>query len=322
MLVYGDLNIDIIARVPEIELKDLFYPAKDLVVKHGGVGGNIAEALLVLGYHPIIVASVGEDCFGQDIISRLERLGVVTDWVRTVQGESTGLIIALVTIGGGRTLTGGRNANSFNTINGHEASNLLEETRPDHVHVSGYTIYNRDRGRSIISLLTEAKSRDITTSIDLEGIAMSEPQFISDLAGLVDVVLLNNEELNLIYKEGSIDHSLKKIGSVTKSRWVIVKQGEKGSSGWDGEKIVQSPSFRINPIDTTGAGDAFNAGVIAGFLKGLNLEQTLTLANLMGAYSCMKIGARIGGAPVEELLEIYTKTRGPLPVWLREFFQS
>ncbi len=322
MLVYGDLNMDIIVRVPGIELKDLFYPAEDLVVKHGGVGGNIAEALLVLGYHPIVVASVGEDCFGREIVSRLERLGVVTEWVRTVRGEATGLIIALVTSGGGRTLTGGRNANSFNTIVRQEAANLLEETNPNHVHVSGYTIYNHDGGRSIISLLTEARSRDITTSIDLEGIAMSEPQFILDLAGLVDVVLLNNEELNLIYRGDSIDDSLKKLTSMTKSKWVVVKQGNRGSAGWDGEKIVRSPPFRINPIDTTGAGDAFNAGVIAGFLKGLNLEQTLTLANLMGAYSCVKIGARIGGATIEELLKIYTETRGPIPAWLREFFQS
>jgi sugar/nucleoside kinase (ribokinase family) len=77
---------------------------------------------------------------------------------------------------------------------------------------------------------------------------------------------------------------------------VVVTLGEHGAMAFDGREVIVVPAFRIDPIDTTGAGDVFRAGFIYGLLQGWPLPQRIRFANACAAVSCTKHGA-MGGVP-------------------------
>ena len=74
---------------------------------------------------------------------------------------------------------------------------------------------------------------------------------------------------------------------------IVVTRGEQGAIALEGDEIVESPGFRVEPIDTTGAGDVFRAGLIAALLDGLPLTETLRFANAAAAASCRRQGAML-----------------------------
>jgi len=66
--------------------------------------------------------------------------------------------------------------------------------------------------------------------------------------------------------------------------------------------VIRTPAFRINPVDTTGAGDAFNAAFIYAYVvKGLDLEEASIVANAAAALKCLKLGAQTGMPKLREL---------------------
>ena len=79
--------------------------------------------------------------------------------------------------------------------------------------------------------------------------------------------------------------------------------GHQGALALDGDRVIHSPAFRINAIDTTGAGDVFRGGFIYGTLQGWPTEQVLRFANAAAAVSCTRLGALAG---VPELTDVET----------------
>jgi sulfofructose kinase len=82
-----------------------------------------------------------------------------------------------------------------------------------------------------------------------------------------------------------------------------VTLGHHGALALDGDRAIHVPAFRINPIDTTGAGDVFRGGFIYGYLQGWPTEQVLRFANAAAAVSCTRLGALAG---VPDLGEVET----------------
>jgi len=108
----------------------------------------------------------------------------------------------------------------------------------------------------------------------------------------VDILLLNKTEIEeltgLNYRDGASE--LISMGISV----VVVKLGEDGCYITDGSKEIAVPSFKVEVVDTTGAGDAFNAGFLYGFLKGKDLEECGRLGNLVASRCIQKLGARAG----------------------------
>jgi sugar/nucleoside kinase (ribokinase family) len=76
---------------------------------------------------------------------------------------------------------------------------------------------------------------------------------------------------------------------------VVITLGEKGSLYVDRSASCRTPGFRVEAVDTTGAGDAFHGGFIWSMLQGYPADKACTLANACGAYCCTRVGARAMG---------------------------
>lgn len=110
----------------------------------------------------------------------------------------------------------------------------------------------------------------------------------------VDILLAGDEEMEIIIGESEPKAIIEKATELGIS-YIAVKQGDKGSVGYYNGELVKSPPVKASKVvDTVGAGDGFNAGVIYGILQGWSLEKTLTFANTIGSMVVGVVGDNEG----------------------------
>jgi len=308
VIVYGDVNIDVLVLTDVVPRGDVSLLANDIKVACGGVGANISSALSKLGVKTSLIGAVGNDVFGCLALKELKKKGVEVDHVKVLRSSITGLMIVFINSQGIRSIIGYRGANA--EANAEECLKVLHKAR--HLHISGYTFLNKDEGRSSLKLLCKANEEGITTSVDLEGIAFHKPSSMLKLAGLVDYVMLNREELLYITKGEKLnDKAMTYVLEEIKPKALLVKLGKEGSIIiMEKEKIKVQP-FKVRVVDTTGAGDGFNAGFIYGILRGLTIKESATLGNALGAYVCTGLGAQHHPS-IKQLLHKFPQIKGIL----------
>ncbi len=290
VVVLGDVNVDAIFFVDSVPKPGEVVGARRARVYHGGVGGNVATWLAKLGLRVALVGAVGSDCAGREALEELAKLGVDVSRVRAVEGETTGLMAVLVDRSGERTIVGFRGANSRLRV---EPGDLELAARARHVHVSGYSMLNEDRGEGALSLLRAATSAGATTSVDLEGVAYGGPAAVSAIRGLATYVTANSLEVARAAGSGSFDEgAAERVLELLEARAVVVKLGAGGCLVVEPGRALRLSAYRVEAVDTTGAGDAFNAGLIYGLLRGLRVVDAARVANAAGAYKCTGYGAR------------------------------
>ena len=89
---------------------------------------------------------------------------------------------------------------------------------------------------------------------------------------------------------------------------IALKLGEKGCLLFDGKKLIREYGITVDVVDPTGAGDAFNAGVIYGVIRGLDLEKVARLANIIGTLSTTRLGAGQNLPTRREIIEFLKKS--------------
>jgi len=89
-------------------------------------------------------------------------------------------------------------------------------------------------------------------------------------------------------RQKDVDQALKRLGQTAPC--AVVKLGPRGAAAIQGEEISSMPGFKVEAVDTTGAGDCFAAGFISGYLEGMTVRQCLELGNACGALSTLRPG--------------------------------
>ena len=306
VVVFGDLNVDLLLRVDFIPTADIAVSAKELRIRHGGVGGNIAVALSRLGLKVRLLGAVGADIFGNQVVDELKNEGVDIAFIKHIN-VPTGIMVIFVVPSGARSIIGFRGANAKVNLSDHEISKALEGF--NHIHLSGYMSLNDDGGQLLLNLARKAKARGLSVSIDLEGIATQKKSLVKEFRGLVDYVMLNKDEITYLSGTNDLNDSINYLDELLKPKAIFLKLGPKGSIvSFKGER-QHINAFKIKAIDSTGAGDAFNAGVIYAILKGLDYVSAALVGNAMGAYACLGHGARYLPKSLNDLIKHFPEVR-------------
>jgi sugar/nucleoside kinase (ribokinase family) len=165
--------------------------------------------------------------------------------------------------------------------------NILAKAR--HLHVSG--LWQSDALRpALIPLFQKMRERNVTVSLDTGYDASDrwgDP--LPELLSHIDVLFPNETEALRISGESTLDAAL--VWLASRVPVVALKLGGDGGRTRQGEQEWAHPAFKVKVVDTTGAGDAFNAGFLHGWLHGWPMEETLRFANAMGALAVVRIGA-------------------------------
>ena len=288
VVVLGDINIDLVFLVEEAPKPGGMSVAEDYRESHGGVGGNIASALARLGLKVGLIGAVGDDVFGARALRALKEREVDTERVRVLRKVHTGLMSIAVDRAGERAIVGSRGANAQVEIT-REDEEYLSSAK--HLHVSGYQMLNRDGGAGALSLLRAARKMGLSTSMDMEGAAFIEG-VAERVKGLLTHVFANRWEAGGFTGVEDEEEMVRRLRRMLDADVAAVKLGGRGSIVDWRDGTIHLASFKVEAVDSTGAGDAFNAGFIYGVLRRLSPRESGILGNAMGAYKCMGVGAR------------------------------
>jgi len=278
--VIGDINIDFAIRSKRYPPEGGEAHAEEADFHLGGSGCATAVCLQKMGVPSALAGNVGDDIFAEYALGHLRSSGLDCSLVRKLPAKQTGFFMILVTPGGQRTMFGNRGAN---------AEPLLPETlikrlkEFNHLHISGYTLLGDAQYEVISEVTREARRRSLTISLD-PGVCSSEEagERLLGMLNLVDTFLPSQDELKLLVKEGTALEE-KVIPLLDRGCGAVaLKMGAQGSRYEDGMQtcsvpVHSDPDRRV--VNTTGAGDSFNAGFLKGMLEGKSPEQALRMGN-------------------------------------------
>jgi sugar/nucleoside kinase (ribokinase family) len=287
VVVVGDVATDVVAVLDGEPAPGSDRPAA-IRTRGGGAGANVAVHLARLGAEVRMVGCVGEDPAGLGLVAELAAAGV-RPALRTVPGASTGTIVSLVEPDGQRSMLADRGANL------ELAPEDLALTALRHLHLSGYTLLHPRPRAAGLAALAAAVAAGATVSLDPASTAplavYGVDRWLADTAAAT-LVLPNAEEAVLL--TGCADPADAARALAARHRVVAVKLGADGALWASGDVLVHRPALPTTVVDTTGAGDAFAAGLLAAWLAdpGIAPERALDAGLARAALVVARVGAR------------------------------
>jgi sugar/nucleoside kinase (ribokinase family) len=305
VFILGELNVDLIFSADEITLewnRERLVDQFDLVL--GSSSAITACSLAGLGETVYFVGVVGDDEFGRFCIRHLEEKGVDTRFVKIEPTIKTGVTLSLSTQKDRALLT------YMGAIPDLTPDVFPEEvyTHAKHLHFGSFYLQQKMQPHWK-TVFSQAQQHGITTSFDT-GWAPDNNWHTSEILEILpytNLFIPSEDEFLNIFSCQTIEQAIAKLPKTRGA--VAVKRGSKGAAiiGPDGMIIHKRP-FNVVPIDTTGAGDSFNAGLIASYLKRLDFENSLDFANACGALATQRIGGA-GHVPSFEDVRTFIKAQ-------------
>jgi len=287
ILVVGDALIDHqywIDRMPTAGEDSVILSFSKNV---GGSAANTAIALAFLGVPTKFYGTIGRDPDGVLIVDQMQAVGVDISGIQW--GEVTGFTITMIDQTSERTMFSFRGASS-NALS--IDSPLLKSIKSSRVLLtSGYQLLYPDQAQVVLSIAERVKAEGNLVALDPSPLIGDVPEEIrSRMLGFTDILLPNRHEIAVLTGEEDLSTALEKARHLSKC--VAVKLGSKGAwmviqEGFelaDGQRVstdicYQAPAIQVQAVDTTGAGDAFNAGFLASFLRNEQPENWLRSGN-------------------------------------------
>lgn len=298
VLVIGELNADLIASglhtLPSLGQEVL---ASGFRVTLGSASAIFACGIARLGHPVTFISRVGQDEFGEFCLKSLQNAGISTDRIAQNAQSTTGVTVVLST----------KTDRALVTTLGAIAELKYEHISSTvfaghkHLHLTSYFLQHGLRP-DFVAIMKEARRHGLTTSFDPNSDpSQSWEREIWNVLAEADVVFLNQAEALGISRQVDLQSALNVLGERTIC--AVIKQGRHGATAIRQGKLFYSEGFRVNAVDTTGAGDSFAAGFIHAMLRGCDMNQSLTLANAVGALSTLAVGGTTGQPDSNQLEE-------------------
>ncbi len=248
----GNLNIDLTLYIPRLPVFDESVIVNDMLLSPGGSASNYASAVACYGHRATLIAAASTNPMVDNILEELRRRGVDTRFVKRVDGDP-GLVIVVVTSNGEKIMLKYRGVNELLSPN-DVPRELLDQANIVHLASIPPNIAEEIAGR--------ASRLGIIVSYDPGVYAVSEKERVIKMLDKIDILFLNRVEAKEL--AGANMESLLKYGLSL----LVIKKGAGGAF------VVQHGSFYYRgrskpigkPINTTGAGDAFDAFFNAAYL--------------------------------------------------------
>ncbi len=281
ILVIGSVSTDFVVTTDQKPNQGETVFGKNFEISFGGKGDNQAVAASRLGADVGMIGLVGDDIFGKEIIENLNKNRVNTENVEPVPYEVSGSAHIILY----------EKDNSIIVVPG--ANNQLDKTKIENLR-DNIKQYDLIIIQNEIPQLTNEKIIQICWEEKIPTIYNPAParKLAKEWIEKVTYLTPNEHEFTILFPEKKLSEALREYPNQ-----LIITLGSKGSVFFNGEKEIHIPAYKVEPIDTTGAGDTFNGAMAVGLINGMTLEDSLKLANLSAAYSVQKFGAQ-GGMPM------------------------
>ncbi len=285
--VVGDAFVDITIPIP---LENIAYGGVNTTKINIECGGtaNVAVWLSRLGIKSSFFGKVGNDAFGRIFKEDLKNEGVV-DLTTVGDNLQTGICICIIDKSGERSMIVDRGANDY--IELMDVNRYLHEiSKADLIYFTGYSLISRVTSKSIEYLIREI-SGDKTVCFNPGSYNIIGNKHRDIIKNHCDMLILNLEEARELTKMKDIEFILEDLESLVDI--VVLTMGGEGCIVSNKDKRIMIPALRVeNVVDTTGAGDAFSAGFLKGFVERLGLEECARIGHKVASEVIRRFGAR------------------------------
>ncbi|NUP04170.1 MAG: carbohydrate kinase family protein [Nonomuraea sp.] len=306
LLVVGDANPDVVLSGAPRELeygqRERLVSGGDLVL--GGSGAITACGAARLGLRTAFVGRVGDDAAGRFVLGAMAERGV--DVSRCVTGSWPTAMTVVLADGTDRAILTSPGCLPYLTADD------VPRGLAGHVHVSSYFL-QPGLAAGLPALLAELRRAGATTSLDTNDDPAGRWDGLADVLAETDVFLPNADEARAVaarlsgvrgeagagVRGESLEAVAARLGALGPA--VVVKDGADGALAWEAGQVTRAPAVPVEPVDTVGAGDSFNAGLIAARLRGLTMRECLDVAVTCGSLSTRAAGGTAAQPAWKEL---------------------
>jgi len=298
IVTVGSATLDIFLRSPQfcIESKEeekLVLSGDKIEVEKalisvGGGGTNTGVGFARLGFKTTCVARLGRDQSGSFLIKELKKEPLNLRYLQALKGEETDFSIILLSPDGERIILVSRGK-----------TRLDEKIFPFSVLKKTRFLYlaSLEGNVSLLEkIIGQARENNVTVILNPGRRELAQKKRLTSLFPLVKMVILNEEEARVFWGEDYLAKAKKE------EPVVVVTQGRKGAFWLEREEVIKESIVKTEVKDTTGAGDAFSVGLVAGLMWNFPPKKCLSLAMKESASVINHLGAKEGLLRKKELL--------------------
>lgn len=288
LICIGHAALDRIYRIEAFPSKPTKMRALEHIEAGGGMAANAAAAAARLGGEVELWSRVGDDDNGVKIRRALTAAGVDARYVQQFEDNRSSTSVILVDGVGERLIVGSRDVNMPS-----ETSWLPLE------RIEGADAVLADlrwlEGARVV--LAAARKAGVPTVLDAD---LGGREALGELLALADYAIFSAPALEELVPEGSMEDRLRRIETLG-PRHAGVTMGEQGYLWREGGKAGSMPAFKVDVVDTTGAGDAFHGAFALGVAEGRATAENVRRACAVAALKCTRLGGRAGLPTPDEL---------------------
>ncbi|MCD6301244.1 MAG: ribokinase, partial [Staphylothermus sp.] len=295
--------IDFYVTLPKLPVPGETVLGHNFVMKPGGKGANQAVATARLGAYTYMVGRVGKDIFAERLLDNFAKNKVDTKYISIDNTTHTGVAFILLEESTGE--------NMIAVAPGADAHVSRED-----VEKAVLAIKESDIVLLQLEIPLETVVYAVKKAFEIGKKVILNPapanQLPDEIYKYIYVITPNRVEAELLtgIKVNTVEDAVK-AGKILISKgvkYVVITMGSKGSVVVSKDIAEHVPAYKVEPIDTTGAGDAFNGALAVFLAEGYNIIEACKRANAAAAIQITKIGAQ-EGLPTREELEAFLKNR-------------
>lgn len=296
ILVIGSLNMDLVIQAKRVPQRGETILGEDIHFIPGGKGANQAIALARLGAETMMIGAVGSDSFGQELLEALKTDGVDTSGVKILDQVATG--VASILLAGGD--------NSIVVVPGANAQCLPQDLDQQ---------VEKIKEADLIVLQLEVPLQTVEYAVELAK-KWGKPVLLNPapaqtlpvkLLQQIDYITPNRSELALLAESSqvsSLEEEMDKLIDMGVSNCITTLGAEGAAFKAKGEKLSLIEGHKVQVVDTTGAGDAFNGGLAYALASKMTIAEAMKFAGQVSALAVTKFGAQ-GGMPTLKEVQKY-----------------
>ena len=298
VIALGSINVDFQLRVERWPQKGETLPGTDLLIAGGGKAANVALQACRIGVRAALIGRIGDDPLSSFALQTLKKTAVNLRGVKAVENTNTGLASIFVRSDGEKTIILAPNANESWKKNDLASIDEIMGGAPGGSVLS----VNLEIPEFVVDYsLKKAREKQIPVLLDPSPAVRMQQVWYP----LVDFILPNQSELHALtgIRPDSLDAGFR-AGQILNERGVghvLVKMGGEGCAVITHGKELHIPAIRVNPVDTTGAGDSFAGALCASLVQGKSVEQSVRVAVVASALATTRYGSQNSYVTGEEI---------------------
>ena len=287
-VLIGDLCVDIFMQVTTYPAAGGDGTVQAMHQYAGGSAANTAMMLANLGGDPTLLTHTGTDVWAQNLLPILDAAGVRAERIVQDETDQTGLTFLVVSNDAERTMFTYRGANR-NLHPDEIFQGMFKNT--DWLHISSYACLTPPQSDAVLKAVEIASQHNVRISMDI-GVepASQARETIWKMLPKLSLIVLGEPEVLVMTQKQSIADAISNLLN-TGLQTIALKLGKEGCRLIRKDQNVSLAGFPIDAVDTTGAGDAFSAGMLHGLTHSWPLGMTGTIANALGALAASRWGA-------------------------------